>query len=145
VLYPHLCGLVEAEGRWMTGASPRTRLCFHLVGPWCSWHADWAVAECLDKVGVQPVGHPRFGQYTCDKRSLSCHNVGPRQQRSLWNRHLRDWFPCDSPYAGPEEDARRARVSRCAPPHGGKLSDPMGVKDYNYSADGLTKEGYMAL
>eukprot|EP00967_Tisochrysis_lutea_P107112 scaffold164875_cov31-Tisochrysis_lutea.AAC.2 len=65
-------------------------------GSWCWWNSDWALAECLEKVGVRPVGHPRFAQVgACGEMSITCHHVDDIQQKALWQKALDGLMPCN--------------------------------------------------
>jgi len=67
-------------------SSGRLRKCAkkHLQGDWCWHHLDWALAECLLEIGVQPVGHPSFQQFInmcptcCNEKSIACHPVADK-------------------------------------------------------------------
>lgn len=38
-----------------------------VAGRWCWWNSDWAIAECLQMVGIRGVGHSLFAQ-VCGRR-----------------------------------------------------------------------------
>jgi hypothetical protein len=53
------------------------------------WHADWAVAECMRLIGVQPLAHEGFQQFAneqgCPLLAVACHKYNNQIQRQIIN------------------------------------------------------------